>query len=226
MVSTTYSEATALCIRSMDLMTEGTREDFEPVYHPEGVNREAAVEPPATRQPGPAGFWATAQWLREAFSGLRFEIHEAVERDDLVVLHVTMSGRHTGDFVNFRPGTAIVDSVMPPTGKAFAVTQTHWFRTRDGVITEHWANRDDPGHGQAGRLGTPVARLPPARRDRQAPRPTALERTTGRTGSGIPRRQPRRTGQPRTHWIPGSTASERAGSGVSWRSNWRGACQP
>ena len=57
MVSTTYSEATALCIRSMDLMTEGTREDFEPVYHPEGVNREAAVEPPATRQPGPAGFW-------------------------------------------------------------------------------------------------------------------------------------------------------------------------
>ena len=33
--------------------------------------------------------------------------------------------------------------VMPPTGKAFAITQTHWFRTRDGVITEHWANRDD-----------------------------------------------------------------------------------
>ena len=91
MASTTYSETTALCIRSMDLMTEGTREDFEPVYHPEGVNREAAVEPPATRQPGPAGFWATAQWLRAAFSGLRFEIHEAVERDDLVVLHVTMS---------------------------------------------------------------------------------------------------------------------------------------
>jgi len=36
-----------------------------------------------------------------------------------------------------------VDAVMPPTGKAFAITQTHWFRTRDGMITEHWANRDD-----------------------------------------------------------------------------------
>src|SRR6185436_18833098 len=143
MVSTTYSEATALCIRSMDLMTEGTPRGFRAGLSPGGVNREAAVEPPATRQPGPAGFWATARWLREAFSGLRFEIHEAVERDDLVVVHVTMSGRHTGDFVSFRPGTAIVDSVMPPTGKAFAVTQTHWFRTRDGVITEHWANRDD-----------------------------------------------------------------------------------
>jgi predicted ester cyclase len=139
MPSTIYSEATALCIRSMDLVSEGSREDFEPVYHPEAVNREAAVEPPATRQPGPAGFWATAEWLRAAFSGLRFEIHEAVERDDLVA----MSGRHTGDFVNFLPGTATVDSVMPPTGQAFAITQTHWFRTRDGVITEHWANRDD-----------------------------------------------------------------------------------
>ena len=55
MATTTYSETTALCIRSMDLMTEGTREDFEPVYHPEAVNREAAVEPPATRQPGRPG---------------------------------------------------------------------------------------------------------------------------------------------------------------------------
>jgi len=45
MVSTTYSEATALCIRSMDLMTEGTREDFEPVYHPEGVNRALVPHP-------------------------------------------------------------------------------------------------------------------------------------------------------------------------------------
>jgi predicted ester cyclase len=145
MASTTYSETTALCIRSMDLMTEGSREDFERFCHPEAVNREAAVEPPAARQPGPAGFWATAQWLRAAFSGLHFEIHETAEQDDLVVFHVTMSGRHTGEFVSYQPDTATVDAAMPPTGKAFAITQTHWFRTRDGLITEHWANRDDLG---------------------------------------------------------------------------------
>ena len=143
MATITYRGMTALCVRGMHLMSEGSREDLERVVHPEAVNREAAVEPPAARQPGPAGFWATAQWLRAAFSGLRFEVHEAAEQDDLVVLHVTMSGRHTGDFVNYRPGTAIVDTVMPPTGKEFAVSQTHWFRTRDGLITEHWANRDD-----------------------------------------------------------------------------------
>jgi predicted ester cyclase len=143
MATSTYNEATARCVRSLHLMAEGSREDFEQVLHPEAVNREAIGEPPASRQPGPAGFWATAQWLRAAFSGLRFEIHEAASQDDLVVVHVTMSGRHTGAFVNYRPGTADVETAMPPTGKEFAVTQTHWFRTRDGMVAEHWANRDD-----------------------------------------------------------------------------------
>ena len=143
MTTSTYSGSTALCAHSMDVMATGSREDFERAFHPEAVNREAGGEPPLTRQPGPAGFYATAQWLRAAFSGLRFEIHETAAQDDLVVLHVTMSGRHTGDFVSYQPDTATVDTVMPPTGKAFAITQTHWFRTRGGLITEHWANRDD-----------------------------------------------------------------------------------
>jgi hypothetical protein len=127
MTASTYSGPTALCAHSMDLMATGGLEDFERVFHPQAVNREAATEPPAARQPGPAGFYATAQWLRAAFSGLRFEIHQAIEHDDLVAFHVTMSGRHTGDFITYQPDT----------------TQTHWFRTRDGMITEHWANRDD-----------------------------------------------------------------------------------
>ena len=148
MATSTYGGTTALCVTSMHLMTDGTREDFERMFDPEAVNREAVVEPPATRQHGPAGFYATAQWLRAAFSGLRFEIHETAEHDDLVVLHVTMSGRHTGDFVSYQPGTAIVDTVMPATGREFAVTQTHWFRARNGMITEHWANRDDLGMAQ------------------------------------------------------------------------------
>ena len=32
---------------------------------------------------------------------------------------------------------------MPPAGKAFAVIETNRFRTRIGMIIEHWANRDD-----------------------------------------------------------------------------------
>jgi len=38
-----------------------------------------------------------------------------------------------------------VDNVFPPTGRTFAMTQSHWFRLEDGRIIEHWANRDDLG---------------------------------------------------------------------------------
>ena len=54
-----------------------------------------------------------------------------------------MLGGTPGDFITYQPDTTIVDAAMPPAGKAFAVTQTHWSRTPDGMITEHWANRDD-----------------------------------------------------------------------------------
>ena len=42
-----------------------------------------------------------------------------------------------------RPGASPV--AFPPTGRTFAITQTHWFRVRDGRVLEHWANRDDLG---------------------------------------------------------------------------------
>ena len=133
MASTIYSEATALCIRSMDLMTEGSREDFEPVYHPEGVNREAAVEPPATRQPGPAGFWATAEWLRAAFSGLRFEIHEILAEGQTVACRSTMTGTHQGP-LNIGPMAA-----LPVTGARIEVPHMHFFHyDQQGRVTDLW----------------------------------------------------------------------------------------
>ncbi|KRA28169.1 MULTISPECIES: ester cyclase [unclassified Nocardioides] len=139
----TNVDATELCISSMHLMTNGSRADFDRVYAPGSINREAVDEPPDTRTAGPEGFFATAEWLRAAFSDLTFEVHDSVAAGDLVVLHVTMSGRHTGDFVTYKRDTDAIDAAMPATGKPFAITQTHWFRTQDGLITEHWANRDD-----------------------------------------------------------------------------------
>ena len=136
-------------VASMQAMATGTLADLERLIHAEAVNREAVDEPPAASVPGAAGFWATAQWLRTAFSDLAFEVHEVVEDGDLVVVHNTMSGRHTGDFVSWDQGQVKV--VMPPTGREFASTQTHWLRFRDGLVVEHWANRDD--FGTAEQLG-------------------------------------------------------------------------
>jgi predicted ester cyclase len=134
-------------IRSMHLMASGSLADLEAVYTADAVNREAEDEPPDTRGVGPAALHATARWLRTAFSELAWEIHEAVQDGDLVVVHATMSGRQTGPFVAYGPDAAVT-AVFPPLGRRFAVTQTHWFRMRDGKVAEHWANRDDLGMGQ------------------------------------------------------------------------------
>jgi predicted ester cyclase len=143
--------AEAVALRILELMETGSREEFEELIHERMVNHEAKDEPPESRQEhGPAAAYATAVWLRDAFAELRWEVHEVVAERDLVVVHCTMSGRHVGDFTTFAPGGEVADT-FPPTGRTFATTQTHWLRVADGLVTEHWANRDDLG--TAGQLG-------------------------------------------------------------------------
>jgi predicted ester cyclase len=143
-MDTTHIDAKELCVRQVHSMVDGSLEDFEDIVHPDAHNREGVDEPPASRGRGPAAFYATALWLRDAYAGLHLDIQDVVAEGDLVVLHATMSGRHTGTFVGYdadaRPAQA-----FPPTGKRFATTQTHWFRVADGKVIEHWANRDDLG---------------------------------------------------------------------------------
>jgi predicted ester cyclase len=139
-----------LCVRSIELMASGTLSEFAEVVHPGATNREAKAEPPAARGVGPAAYFATAQWLRSAYADLAWQIHEVIAEGDLVVLHATMSGKQVGPFVTYGPD-GLPAQVFPPTQKRFAVTQTHWFRIADGLVIEHWANRDD--NGQAMQLG-------------------------------------------------------------------------
>lgn len=141
------TDAKRTAIRSMHLMASGDAADLAAVYTADAVNRESRNEPPDTRGAGPAAMHATARWLRTAFTELAWEIHDAVEEDDLVVVHATMSGRQTGPFIAYGPDGAVT-AVFPPRGRRFAITQTHWFRMRDGRVAEHWANRDDLGMGQ------------------------------------------------------------------------------
>jgi predicted ester cyclase len=132
----------AVCIRSIHIMADGDLRDFEAVIHLKATIREAADEPMAARGRGPAAFYATALWLRGAFSDLRWDIHEVAASGDLVAIHGTVSGRHTGPFARY-DAAGTVSQVMPPTGRAFSSTQTHWFRHADGKVIEYWANRDD-----------------------------------------------------------------------------------
>lgn len=98
------------------------------VISDEFVNHEA---PPGT-PPGIAGIAFFMHLLAKAFSDQRWTIHHVVADGDLVVLHCTHSGRHTGEFFG-----------VPASGRNFAYRQMHLIRVVGGKGVEHWAVRDD-----------------------------------------------------------------------------------
>jgi predicted ester cyclase len=142
--SAVSADLISVAVRSIHTMANGQRADFDPLYGPNAVDRENHIQPPSSRVPGPACFYSTAQWLRASFADLHYDIHHAVADDDLVVVNSTMAGRHVAPWAVYNDHGEI-DTVFPPTHKAFAITQSHWFRMKDGRIIEHWANRDDLG---------------------------------------------------------------------------------
>ena len=72
MASTLDAVRTA-AVRSITVMADGDRSDFDQPIAPGAVDHESAVEPPACRLGGPEGFHATALWLRSAFADLDTE---------------------------------------------------------------------------------------------------------------------------------------------------------
>ncbi|MGW4241295.1 ester cyclase [Nocardia sp. NPDC004722] len=147
----------SLAIRSLEIMSSGSRADFDAIIHPRATNRESRHEPPSTRIPGPHGFYATALWLRAAFTDMRHAVVHTVADGDLVCLDTMMTGRQTGPFVLYTL-EGDVDQVFSPKGRTFSVAQTHWIRIADGMVIEHWAARDDLGRArQLGWLPEPTA---------------------------------------------------------------------
>jgi predicted ester cyclase len=65
-------------------------------------------------------------------------VHRVVAQDDLVVVHLTLHGRHVASTMPLLAG-------LPPTGNAIAWDFIHIWRVADGSIVEHWACRDDVG---------------------------------------------------------------------------------
>jgi predicted ester cyclase len=138
------AELISVAVRSIHAMASGERAEFDALYHPAATDRENGVQPPSSRVQGPDSFWSTAQWLRAAFAGLHYDIHHALTHDDLVAVNSTMNGEHAEPWAVYTEAGEI-DTVFPPTHQTFAATQSHWFRMQDGLILEHWANRDDLG---------------------------------------------------------------------------------
>jgi predicted ester cyclase len=129
-----------VALESFRLIETGDAGLARRIIAPDFVNQEADDDPddPERQLPGPAGFLATSQWLRDAFSDLRFELQEAVEEttadEGVVMAAATMTGEHVGPF-----------NGIEPTGKRISHRQVHIFRVAHGQITHHRAVHDDLG---------------------------------------------------------------------------------
>jgi len=91
---------------------------------------------------GRQGLEARIVDILKTFPDWHMEILEIADAGDVVVVRCKVSGTHLG------VGTMSMNNMPPgsqPTGKRFEVTHMHWHKLRDGVIVEHYANRDDLG---------------------------------------------------------------------------------
>ncbi len=92
------------------------------------------------------------------FPDWKMEIVSMVADGDSVVVRCRVSGTHRGMGTKRVNGGFLAG--VQPTGKRFQVQHMHWYILRDGMITDHFASRDDLGMTQ--QLG--LLPLPPAAR--------------------------------------------------------------
>jgi predicted ester cyclase len=75
--------------------------------------------------------------------GEHFNIHELVAEGDWVACRATVAGKHSVQPT--MPVGSGVYNLAQPSGQAYVIQHLHLFKVVDGLIIEHWANRDDLG---------------------------------------------------------------------------------
>ena len=80
------------------------------------------------------------------FPDWKMEIVEIASDGDSVIVRCRVSGTHRGMATRAVNGGMLVG--VQPTGKTFQVQHIHWYKVRDGKITDHTTSRDDLGMSQ------------------------------------------------------------------------------
>ena len=81
--------------------------------------------------------------IARTFPDRKTEIVEMVSEGESVVIRCRVSGTHQGVATKRLFGGFLLGA--QPTGRRFEVQHIHWYKIRDGKITDHFANRDDLG---------------------------------------------------------------------------------
>jgi predicted ester cyclase len=129
----TLDENIKIVRRALEAINTGDTGRIHEVRSPQYFNHESQVDPVRSKLRGPEEFIDTVRALRSAFDDLHYEEQETIAAVDKVVSIVSVSGKHTGNFI-----------VVPPTGNRISYQAVHIHRRGDdGKIVEHIAIRDD-----------------------------------------------------------------------------------
>ena len=80
---------------------------------------------------GRAGYLTILAFVHDALK-ISYEVHDIVASGSQVAIRATAHGKHDVDFLGFAP-----------TGKEYAMPTMHVYVERDGLLSDHWAVRDE-----------------------------------------------------------------------------------
>jgi predicted ester cyclase len=121
------NSAQALAAEVFDAMNTGHLERIRDLVTDDFVDHGSPVPLP----PGPDGYIGILTFVTTVLK-VRYEVHDIVAAGDMVAVRATAHG------VN-----AISPQGIEPTGRPMAMKTAHFFRSRDGRLTEHWGIRDE-----------------------------------------------------------------------------------
>ena len=89
---------------------------------------------PSTTGDPKADLKAAIDRVAKGLSDPAFTIDDLIAEGDRVAARLTTAATQTGEFMG-----------MPPSNKRYEIEEIHWFRLRDGKVTEHWHQFDQMG---------------------------------------------------------------------------------
>jgi predicted ester cyclase len=124
-------DAIAVCTQAQVEMFGNCRLDLvERLTTPDVIDHGA----PPDGTHGQEALKGTIQWIHSGLDDVTYEVEDAIQRDDKVVLRCTFRGTNTREWMG-----------RPPTGKSFQVEHIHIYRLEGDRLAEHWGTRDDLG---------------------------------------------------------------------------------
>lgn len=78
------------------------------------------------------GFKELLNQFFNAFPDMKVTVEDIIAEEDRVVLRVTSSGTHKGEFMG-----------IAPTSKSFSIGEIHIMRMENGQMIEHWGIEDN-----------------------------------------------------------------------------------